>query len=435
MLSNTAIRSLGVGTLRSPLHHGGPQGVRFRRDSERVLYDDTLAGLHATQDAGVKPVTFEVAGPRERIFFDPAKTTAGIVTCGGLCPGLNDVLRGIVLELYRRYQVTKIYGFRYGYQGLIPRYGYTPMVLRPEALSGVHAFGGSILGTSRGKQNTAEMVDVLEEMNIDLLFVVGGDGTLRGAAEICDEIERRGLQKSVVGIPKTIDNDIQFLDKSFGFETAFAEAVKAIDSAHVESVGSPNGIGLVKLMGRDSGFITSFATLAGQSVNFALIPEVPFALDGARGLLEALRYHLAKHKQAVIVVAEGAGQDLLARDPTATDASGNARYGDIGQYLKERITTFFKERRIEINLKYIDPSYLIRSVPAAPQDNVYCMRLAQNAVHAAMAGKTNMLVGRWHCSYVHLPLELVTHGRRKVDPHGELWHSVLENTGQPGQLY
>ena len=409
--------------------------MRFRRDSERVLYDDTLAGLHATQDAGVKPVTFEVAGPRERIFFDPAKTTAGIVTCGGLCPGLNDVLRGIVLELYRRYQVTKIYGFRYGYQGLIPRYGYTPIILRPEALAGVHAFGGSILGTSRGKQNTADMVDVLEEMNIDILFVIGGDGTLRGAAEICDEIERRGLKKSVVGIPKTIDNDIQFLDKSFGFETAFAEAVKAIDSAYVESVGSPNGIGLVKLMGRDSGFITSFATLAGQSVNFALIPEVPFALDGARGLLEALRYHLAKHKQAVIVVAEGAGQDLLARDPTATDASGNARYGDIGQYLKERITTFFKERRIEINLKYIDPSYLIRSVPAAPQDNVYCMRLAQNAVHAAMAGKTNMLVGRWHCTYVHLPLELVTHGRRKVDPHGELWHSVLENTGQPGQLY
>ncbi len=342
MLSNTAIRSLGVGTLRSPLHHGGPQGVRFRRDSERVLYDDTLAGLHATQDAGTKPVTFEVAGPRERIFFDPAKTTAGIVTCGGLCPGLNDVLRGIVLELYRRYQVTKIYGFRYGYQGLIPRYGYTPIILRPEALAGVHAFGGSILGTSRGKQNTADMVDVLEEMNIDILFVIGGDGTLRGAAEICDEIERRGLKKSVVGIPKTIDNDIQFLDKSFGFETAFAEAVKAIDSAYVESVGSPNGIGLVKLMGRDSGFITSFATLAGQSVNFALIPEVPFALDGARGLLEALRYHLANHKQAVIVVAEGAGQDLLARDPTATDASGNARYGDIGQYLKERITGVFQ---------------------------------------------------------------------------------------------
>ena len=435
MLSNTAIRSLGVAQRRSPLQHGGPQGVRFRRDGERVLHDDTLAGIQAAASTGQTPVSFEVAGPRERIFFDPAKTTAGIVTCGGLCPGLNDVIRGIVLELYRRYQVTKIYGFRYGYQGLIPRYGYTPIVLRPEALAGIHAFGGSILGTSRGPQNKAEIVDVLEEMNVDILFVVGGDGTLRGAAEICEEIERRGLAKSVVGIPKTIDNDIQFLDKSFGFETAFAEAVKAISSAHVESLGAPNGVGLVKLMGRDSGFITSFATLAGHAVNFALIPEVPFALEGARGLLEALRYHLAKHKQAVIVVAEGAGQNLLHNDPTATDASGNQRLGDIGPFLRDRICSFFKERRLEINLKYIDPSYIIRSVPASPQDNVYCMRLAQNAVHAAMAGKTKMLVGRWHCTFVHLPLEIVTHGRRKIDPHGELWHSVLEHTGQPGQLY
>ncbi len=431
-MMNTDIRSLGPGHIRSPLHHGGFQGVRFRHDSERILYDDTLA--HASWADG-PPMSFEVAGPRERLFFDPAKTTAGIVTCGGLCPGLNDVIRSLVMALNHRYQVARIYGFRYGYQGLIPRYGHTPLVLRPEALSGIHAFGGSILGTSRGPQNPAEMVDLLEEMKIDQLYVVGGDGTLRGAAEICEEIARRGLVKSVVGIPKTIDNDIQYLDKSFGFETAFAEAVKAVQSAHAESMGSFNGIGLVKLMGRDSGFITSFATLAGSAVNFALIPEVPFHLEGARGLLEALRYQLAKHKQAVIVVAEGAGQELLQNDPDATDASGNRRMGDIGTYLRDRIADFFRERRIEINLKYIDPSYLIRSVPASPQDNVYCSRLAQNAVHAAMAGKTNMLVGRWHCTYVHLPLHLIMHGRRKVDPHGELWQSVLEHTGQSAQLY
>ena len=429
---NTDIRSLGPGRHRSPLHHGGSQGVRFRHDSERILYDHALA--HASWADG-PPTSFEVAGPRERLFFEPAKTTAGIVTCGGLCPGLNDVIRSLVMTLNHRYSVNRIYGFRYGYQGLIPRYGHTPIVLRPEALSGVHAFGGTILGTSRGPQSPAEMVDLLEEMSIDQLYVVGGDGTLRGAAEICEEIARRGLAKSVVGIPKTIDNDIQFIDKSFGFETAFAEAVKAVHSAHTESMGSPNGIGLVKLMGRDSGFITSFATLAANTVNFALIPEVPFALEGARGLLEALRYQLARHKQAVIVVAEGAGQDLLHNDPHATDASGNRRPADIGTYLRDRITDFFRERRIEINLKYIDPSYLIRSVPASPQDNVYCSRLAQNAVHAAMAGKTNLFVGRWHCSYVHLPLHLISHGRRKVDPHGELWQSVLEHTGQAAQLY
>ena len=434
MMLNTAIQSLGPGQFRSPLQHGGPGGVRFCQDGERVLYDHNLSRTDNAYARGDTPVSFEVAGPRERLFFDPAKTTAGIVTCGGLCPGLNDVISSLVMALHHRYQVTRTYGFRYGYQGLIPRYGHTPLVLRPEALGGIPAFGGSILGTSRGPQNPAEMVDLLEEMSVDHLYVVGGDGTLRGAAEICEEIARRGLKKSVIGIPKTIDNDIQFIDKSFGFETAFAEAVKAVQSAFAESQGSPNGIGLVKLMGRDSGFITSFATLAGSAVNFALIPEVPFQLEGARGLLEVLRYQLARNKQAVIVVAEGAGQNLL-NDPQDTDASGNRRLGDIGLFLKDRITDFFRERRIDITLKYIDPSYLIRSVPASPQDNVYCSRLAQNAVHAAMAGKTNMLVGRWHCSYVHLPLHLITHGRRKVDPHGELWQSVLEHTGQPAQLY
>ena len=435
MLINTAIRSLGPGQFRSPLPHGGLGGVRFCHDGERVLHDHSASRTEAAYARGEAPVSFEVAGPRERLFFEPSKTTAGIVTCGGLCPGLNDVISSLVMALHHRYQVTRVYGFRYGYQGLIPRHGHTPMILRPEALGGIHAFGGSILGTSRGPQDPAQMVDLLEEMSVDQLYVVGGDGTLRGAAGICEEIERRGLQKSVVGIPKTIDNDIQFIDKSFGFETAFAEAVKAVQSAHAESLGSFNGVGLVKLMGRDSGFITSFATLAGSAVNFALIPEVPFQLDGARGLLERLRYQLAQHKQAVIVVAEGAGQNLLPTDPDATDASGNQRLGDIGLFLKDRISDFFRERRIEVNLKYLDPSYLIRSVPASPQDNVYCSRLAQNAVHAAMAGKTNMLVGRWHCAYVHLPLHLISHGRRKVDPHGELWQSVLEHTGQPAQLY
>jgi 6-phosphofructokinase 1 len=432
---NTEIMSLGPGHIRSPLQHGGPLGVRFRKDDERVLFDDTVAGASAAFEGRGTPASFEVAGPRERLFFDPHRAIAGIVTCGGLCPGLNDVIRGLVHELNYRYRVTHVFGFRYGFEGLIPRYGHTPMSLRPESLAAIHNFGGTILGTSRGPQHPGEMADLLEEMKIDMLFVVGGDGTLRGAADLNEEIARRGLKKSIIGIPKTIDNDIMYLDKSFGFETAFAEAVKVINAAHAEAQGSVNGVGLVKLMGRDSGFIASFAALAGNGVDFVLIPEVPFQLDGARGFLEALRYHLTRRKQAVVVVAEGAGQDLLQADPHARDASGNLRLGDIGLHMKDRINAFFKERRTEINLKYIDPSYIIRSVPASPQDNVYCTRLAQNAVHAAMAGKTNMVIGRWHCTFIHLPLHLVTHGRKKIDPHGELWHSVLEKTGQPGRLY
>jgi 6-phosphofructokinase 1 len=430
----TTIQSLGECSVRSPLQRLGPLGIQFKTDKDRVLFDHSLAETVQTFAKGEQPVSFELAGPREQIFFEPSRLAAGIVTCGGLCPGLNDVIRGIVVELFYRYGVQTIYGFRYGYEGLIPRYGHTPMTLRPDQVANIHTAGGTILGTSRGPQDTSEMVDTLEEMKVDLLFVIGGDGTLRGAMDLCSEIKRRDLRKSVIGIPKTIDNDIMFLDKSFGFETAFAEAVKTVECAHIESIGSPNGVGLVKLMGRDSGFIACFAALAGSAVNFVLIPEVPFQLDGPRGLLEMLRYRLAKHKSAVIVVAEGAGQDLLAREPGATDASGNRRLGDIGWFLKQRITEFCASRKIDVNLKYIDPSYTIRSVPASPQDNVYCSYLAQLSVHAAMAGKTGMLVGRWHGAFVHLPLELVTKGRRKINPQDDLWLAVLAVTGQPASF-
>lgn len=431
---DTTIKSLGEPTVHSPLHNFGPSQVHFRTDEDRVLYDDSYAAFERARQTGESPVSFEKAGPRRKIFFDSNRVTAGVVTCGGLCPGLNDVITGIVTELYNRYRTTRIYGFRFGYEGMVPKYGHVPMPLKPTSLSTISSFGGTILGSSRGQQDTGEMVDMLEEMNVDMLFVIGGDGTLRGAADLCVEIEKRGLKKSVIGIPKTIDNDIKYLDKSFGFETAFAAAVKTLECAHSEALGAVNGIGLVKLMGRDSGFITCFAALAGATVNFALIPEVKFSLEGERGFLEALRYRLGKRKHAVIAVSEGAGQELLDTDPSNTDASGNVRYGDIGLYLKQRITEFFRERRMETSIKYIDPSYIIRSVPASPQDNVYCIRLAQNAVHAAMAGKTGMLVGRWHGTYMHLPLALVTTGRRRVDPGGELWHSVLENTGQPAVM-
>jgi len=425
----TRIPSLGPCIIPSPLQRIGSIEAPFKTDANRVLFH-----THVPLDGqSVPDVSFEEAGAREMIYFDPSRTTVGIVTCGGLCPGLNDIIRGIVNQCHRQYGITRIYGFRYGYEGLVQRFGHTPLVLKPSSVEQAHHFGGTLLGSSRGKQDIGEMVDTLEEMKVDILFVIGGDGTLRGAAEIVAEIDRRGLKKAVVGIPKTIDNDIMYLDKSFGFETAFAAAVQAVTCAYVEANGAVNGIGLVKLMGRDSGFISCFAALAGSNVDFVLIPEVPFELDGSRGLLEALRYRLMKRGSAVVVVAEGAGQHLM-QSSGETDASGNQRYGDIGLYLKDRINAFFKERRTEVNLKYIDPSYIVRSVPANAQDNVYCSRLAQAAVHAAVAGKTGMLVGRWHGSFVHLPLELVIHGRRKVDPTQELWHSVLESTGQPAVM-
>ena len=431
----TRITTLGPCEYRSPLQTASSLEIKFRSDDERVLVEHRV-NINGPpidpKDEHVK--SFEVAGPRAKVFFDPARTTAGIVTCGGLCPGLNDIIKGLVTQLWTRYGVTKIFGFRYGYQGLVQRQGHTPITFKPESVKQIHLLGGSILGSSRGNQSVGEMVDTLEEMGVDILFVVGGDGSLKGAQAIADEIERRGLKKAVVGIPKTIDNDIQFLDKSFGFETAFAEAVKVVRSAQAEALGAPNGIGLVRLMGRESGFISCYAALADGNVDFVLIPEVRFSLEGEHGLLEAIRYKIARKKSAVIVVAEGAGQELM-EGYEDIDASGNTRPKDIGVFLRDKITHFFRERRIELSLKYMDPSYAIRSVPANAQDNFFCQHLAQHAVHAAMAGKTAMLVGRWHSSYVHVPIPFVTTiGRHKVDPHGELWRAVLESTNQPANM-
>jgi 6-phosphofructokinase 1 len=429
----TSISNLGECKFQSPLHNIGDVEVRYRRDSERVLYDHVLDADSPPVDVlSQRVLSFEAAG-REKIFFDPVKTTAGIVTCGGLSPGLNDIIKNLVTQL-SRYGVQRIYGFKYGYQGLVQELGHVPVTLKPEGVSQIHLQGGSVLGSSRGSQDIAKMVDTLEEMNVDILFVVGGDGTLRGAQLIANEIRERRLNKAIIGIPKTIDNDIHYIDKSFGFETAFAEAVRAIRCGQAEALGAPNGVGLVRLMGRDSGFIACHATLADGNVDFVLIPEVRFKLEGERGFLEALRYKIARKRSAVVVVAEGAGQDLM-EGYREKDASGNVRLPDIGIFLRDKIAGFFKERRTELNLKYIDPSYLIRAVPANAQDNVLCQYLAQHAVHAGMAGKTAVMVGRWHCSYVHVPIKLVVGMPRSVvNPHGELWRAVLEITGQPAKL-
>ena len=428
----TAITSLGPCSFSSPLTRSGHVDAYFRRDDERVLCSDTLAAFQEAVAKKETPPSFEVAGPRAQIFFDPSRTRAGIVTCGGLCPGLNDVIRGLVTVLYHNYGIENIFGFRYGYEGLVPSFGRVPVRLTPESVLTIHKMGGTILGSSRGPQDVGVMVNTLEEMDIDLLFVIGGDGSIRGAGEISEEIERRGLKKAVVCIPKTIDNDIMYVDKCFGFETAVAEAGKVISCAHAEAMGALNGVGLVKLMGRDSGFIACLATLACAEVNYVLIPEVPFKLEGPGGLFESLRARLNQRKHAVIVVAEGAGKNMVAE--AGADASGNMKHEDIGVYLRDRITAYFKAQNMEMTLKYMDPSYTIRSVPASTQDNVYCSRLAQHAVHAAMAGKTAMVIGRWHGSYVHMPIDLVTHGRRKVDPSGELWQAVVEITGQPARF-
>lgn len=402
----------------------------FTDDTNRVLVNVNPDVLQECLARGETPTSFEMAGPRQKIFFDASKVRCALVTCGGLCPGLNDIIRAIVLELYHRYGVKGIFGIRYGLEGFIPDYGHDVVDLTPELVANILNTGGSILGSSRGPQNIPDIVDSLERMHVGILFMIGGDGTLMAATKIAEEIGQRNLKLSVVGIPKTIDNDIHLISRSFGFDTAVDIATEAIKGAHNEAEGYPNGIGLIKLMGRHSGFIAATATLARQDVNFVLIPEIDFDLEGSHGLLAALEQRLKKRKHAVIVVAEGAGQKFFGADADATDASGNVKLSDIGLYLRDRIIAYFKSRDIPVSLKYIDPSYMIRSLPANANDSVFCGFLGRDAVHAAMAGKTKMLVGHWNNHFVHVPMSLSVGKRKQVTPHSKLWRTVLEATGQ-----
>ena len=420
------VETLGECKIDSPIRNR-----EFIDPDERILITENVKLLHdATQHLGITP-SFERAGPHQKIFHDPSWSRVGIVTAGGLCPGLNHVIKGLVEILMFDYGIKTIYGIRYGYAGLIPRFGYNPIMLDTDKVDTIHEHGGTMLGSSRGQQDTGEIVDTLARMNINILFCIGGDGSLRCAHDISEECRRRKLSISVIGIPKTIDNDLHFVGRSFGFETAVAEATQIIQAAHTEAKGTFNGIGLVRLMGRDSGFIAAYATLANPVVNFCLIPELDFEMEGPHGLLAALSYRFDRYKDhAVIVVAEGAGQRHIAAEPERRDASGNILKKDIGEYLRQRITQHFKTNKREASVKYFDPSYTIRSVPAKGTDAIRCYMLARNAVHAAMAGRTDCVVGNQDDWYTLVPIRLATIERQKVNLNSDLWRAVMDATGQ-----
>lgn len=427
------IENLGEAHFKSPLQLSTVRGdniFNFVDDSDKLVYDLSMDTYNSCLANNQEPNCLEKAGPRQKIHFDPKRTTAAIVTCGGLCPGINNVIRGVVMALHYFYGVKRVLGIPYGYEGLNPKAGHSFMELTPDKVKDIHQFGGTILGSSRGAQDVGVMVDTLVENNIDILFTIGGDGTLKGCNAIGEEIQKRGLDISVVGIPKTIDNDIDIIDKSFGFETSFDIASPILRDAHNEAKGAYNGISIVKLMGRDSGFIAASAALAQPVVNFVLIPELNFNLYGENGFLESLKKRLESKQHAVIVVAEGAGQHLFVKEEVKTDASGNVQHDDIGVFLKDKIKEYFKEI-FPITVKYIDPSYIVRSAAANSGDSVFCSGLAYMAVHGAMAGKTKFVVGRVNNKFVYLPISAVTQKRRKIDLESDFWFAVLQSTGQP----
>lgn len=431
------VKTLGEPKVKSPLVQSprtNSKRYKFITDSDRILHDTSLDHFKECLEKDIEPISFEKAGPREFLFFEPAKTKVGIVTCGGLCPGLNNVIRSLVNQLYYRYGISRILGFKYGYEGFIPKYNHEVIELTPEMVSAIHMTGGTFLGSSRGNQDVGQIVDTLEIMNVNILFCIGGDGTLRGAHAIHEEIEKRRLKIGIGAIPKTIDNDIDFIEKSFGFETAFTVANDIIEAAHNESHGAYNGISILKLMGRDSGFIAANAALSIQEVNFVLIPEMKFELYGPYGFLKALRRRLEQRHHALVVVAEGAGQHFFENEPKQLDASGNVKNKDIGLYLKEKIKEEFEAKEFPFSMKYIDPSYIIRSAPANANDSKFCSLLAQNAVHAALAGKTDFVIGNWNDQFTLLPIPVTTAKRKKIDIEGELWWNILEATGQPESM-
>lgn len=430
---DTSIQTLGECRYKTPL-----QVPHYTDDSEKVSLRAHFVDEEDYKEYCKSPQLFEVAGPRKKIFHNPETSKAGIVTCGGLSPGINNVLRALVMQLWHRYNIKQIFGFQYGYRGLNPMYWLEPVRLSPDIVDPINTEAGTMLGSSRGNQEVKIMVDTLERFGINMFFPIGGDGTLRGAKAIHNEIKRRNLNISVVGIPKTIDNDISFVAKSFGFETAFSSAIQAIAAASAEAEGAYNGIGLVKLMGRHSGYVAASAALALKEVNFVLIPEVDFDLDGPNGFLTHLKERLLRRQHAVIVVAEGAGQKFFNHEDYEKrdrDASGNLKLGDIGIYLKNKMGEFLTKEKMDFTIKYIDPSYIIRSQPANAGDSIFTGLLAQNAVHAAMAGKTNMLVGTWNDHFVHIPISMAISKRKTIDPEsGYLWQSVLDSTGQPDNM-
>ena len=425
---SSPVSVLGPAAFPSPLRLASR--AAFVSDDSYVLRDIE----YPPRLAEGAPREFQRAGPRAQVFFDPKKTTFGIVSAGGVCPGINDVIRAMVLELHYGYGVEKVLGFRFGFAGLDSASGYEPIVLDPSMVRDIHVRAGTVLGTSRGPREPSRMVDAMARLGVDALLVIGGDGTMRAAHAIHEEVARRKLAIGIVGVPKTIDNDIPFVDKTFGFETAVATARLALDAAHAEASSVANGVVVVKLMGRNAGFIAAQATLASHEVNACLVPEVPFEIQGEHGLLAWLERRLALRGHAVVVVAEGCARQVLA-PPSSRYASGNVEFAspehDVGRSLQRAIKEHFTHRELPLTLKYIDPSYIVRAVRANSADAVFCDALARNAVHAAMAGKTDILVGRWHRCFTHVPLERCLAHEKRIEPAGDLWRQVVESTGQP----
>lgn len=420
------VRVSGLDKLSTP-HE--VQYNRYIKDSE-IVQIDNMRNIEENDNTVAQ--AFVQAGPREFIPWKEGEVRAAIITCGGQCPGQNNVIQELFCSLYYNYGVDVIYGIRAGFRGFWHQDFQPWLRLTPKLVKGIHEQGGSIQGTSRGGFDQNRIVNALEVYGINQVYIVGGDGTHRGALEIHEECLRRGLKVAVACIPKTIDNDVGIIDRSFGFNTSVAEARRAISSVVVEAQCTPNCIGIVKLMGRHAGYIAAHSALASRQVDIVLIPEVPFYMEGESGLLPYVYRLLKAQSSVVIVVAEGAGHEQLKTQESEIDESGNVKLKDIGQYLTQNITSYMKKKNFNISIKYVDPSYMVRSVPADAEDAVYCLYLASYAVHGAMAGYSGFSLGLVSGRSVQQPIEVICRASPSyLNPKGSTWEHILAMTHQP----
>jgi len=368
------------------------------------------------------------AGPRSSLFFRPSHVNAGIVTCGGLCPGLNSVIRDVTKSCFELYGVQSVIGFHGGFSGIFSM-PFERLTL--ESTQGIQNLGGTILSSARGGFDADRILNKLEDLRISQLFIVGGDGSMRGARELVVAITKRPWPVAIIGIPKTIDNDIGLIDHSFGFQTAVEETLRAVRAAKVEAACSINGVGVVQCMGRHAGYIAAQVTLASAEVDLCIIPEVPIAIDGSLDVLEHVIRVVEKKGHAVVVVAEGAGENLLGKSEEF-DASGNRRLRPIGPWIKEAIAERLTMRGLGRQVRLIDPSYMVRSVAAYSVDSILCTLLSLAAVHAAMDGYTGVCVALVNGRSVMVPLDLIVEASpRKVDVCSRTYERIVSLTSQP----
>ncbi|XP_042029745.1 ATP-dependent 6-phosphofructokinase 2 [Salvia splendens] len=426
-------------TLPSLRSHPNPLDANpfFRPSSEFYITPNDVVLrhiLHGASDAPGPRLAYHRAGPRKAVYFEPGHVRAAIVTCGGLCPGMNTVIRELVVGLWDLYGARHIFGVEAGYRGF---YSGEPVALNPKMVHDWHRKGGTVLETSRGGFDLARIVDAIQDRGFNQVYIIGGDGTMRGMVEIFNEIKCRKLNIAVAGIPKTVDNDVGIIDRSFGFQTAVEMAQQAISAAHTEAESAVNGVGLVKLMGRSTGHIALHATLSSRDVDCCLIPENDFYLEGRGGLLEFLGARLKENGHAVVVVAEGAGQDVIPRSDEAhveeKDESGNPVFLDVGRWLKSELKKWWaRDHGTELfTVKYIDPTYMVRAVPANATDNLYCTLVAHSAIHGAMAGYTGFVSGPINGNYGYIPVEDVARAKNRVDTRDHKWAWVRSLTNQP----